>query len=85
MTKLTITAGPHEFGARMEEVLPLVPLAAEHSLGVAVVSYDGKVFFGLVGGSDCGPDLDILADGIKRGLSELTDLAATSERLTTPG
>ena len=37
----------YAFGARMEEVWPLVPLAAEHSLGVAVASYDGKVFFGL--------------------------------------
>ena len=68
------------FGARMEEVLPLVPLAAEHSVGVAVVSYDGKVFFGAVGSGV--PDLDILVTGIERGIAELEGLAAGSERLT---
>ena len=50
---LTITNVPgprrslYAFGARMEEVLPLVPLAADHAVGLAVVSYAGKVFFGL--------------------------------------
>ena len=83
---LTVTNVPgpqaplYAFGARMDEVLPLVPLAAEHSVGVAVVSYDGKVFFGLVGGSGRGPDLDVLADGIRRGISELADLAATRKQ-----
>ena len=86
---LTVTNVPgpqvplYAFGARMEEVLPLVPLAAEHSVGVAVVSYDGKVFFGVVGSG--APDLDVLASGIEHGISELEDLAATGERLTTPG
>ena len=35
------------FGAQLEETWPLVPLAADHSLGIAVMSYDGQVFLGL--------------------------------------
>lgn len=59
------------FGARMEEVWPLVPLAADHCLGIAVVSYDGKVFFGLCGDDSFGPALDVVATGIESGLAEL--------------
>ena len=44
---LTITnvPGPQQtlyaFGAPLREIQPLVPLAAEHAVGVAVLSYDG--------------------------------------------
>jgi diacylglycerol O-acyltransferase / wax synthase len=80
---LTVTNVPgpqfplYAFGARLEEVLPLVPLAAEHSVGVAVVSYDGKVFFGLNGDERSAPDLDVLARGIEAALEDLRELAAT--------
>lgn len=35
------------FGSRMRHVLPFVPLAAEHAVGIAVFSYDGEVTFGI--------------------------------------
>jgi WS/DGAT/MGAT family acyltransferase len=79
---LTITNVPgpqsslYAFGARMEEVWPLVPLAADHRVGVAVVSYDGKVFFGLCGDERDGADLDVLRDGIESAIAELAELAA---------
>ena len=48
---VTNVPGPQQplyaFGARMEAIFPLVPLAADHTVGVAVLSYDGRVFFGL--------------------------------------
>ncbi|MBN1529377.1 MAG: wax ester/triacylglycerol synthase family O-acyltransferase [Thermoleophilaceae bacterium] len=84
---LTVTNVPgpqlplYAFGARMEEVLPLVPLAAEHSVGVAVVSYDGRVFFGLVGAGAGAKDLGVLARGIERGIAELSRLAPGHEPL----
>ena len=83
---LTITnvPGPQQplyaFGARMEEVIPLVPLAADHAVGVAVVSYDGKVFFGLNGDERAVPDLDTLAEGIEIALAELRKLKAGEPR-----
>jgi WS/DGAT/MGAT family acyltransferase len=75
----------YAFGARMEEVLPLVPLAAQHAVGVAVVSYDGQVFLGLNGDERAMPDLDVLARGIETAIGELCALAASGRALPTPG
>jgi WS/DGAT/MGAT family acyltransferase len=74
----------YAFGSQMEEVWPLVPLAADHSLGVAVVSYDGKVFFGL-NADESATDLDTLARGIESAIEELTELAATGHALPALG
>ena len=74
---LTVTNVPgppkplYAFGARLEEVLPLVPLAADHAVGIAVVSYCGHVFFGLSGEARAVPDLDVLRDGIEDSIREL--------------
>jgi WS/DGAT/MGAT family acyltransferase len=74
---LTITNVPgptrplYAFGARLEEVLPLVPLAADHTVGIAVVSYNGKIFFGLSGDRRALPDLDVLRTGIEDSIAEL--------------
>ncbi len=83
---LTITNVPgprrslYAFGARMEEVLPLVPLAADHAVGLAVVSYAGKVFFGLNADERAMPDLEMLRGGIERSLAELRALAREATR-----
>ena len=67
-------------GRRMREVMPLVPLAADHALGVAVVSYDGEMFFGLVADREQVPDLDIVAEGIEATLAELRRAAGVRRR-----
>jgi len=76
---VTNVAGPQEslygFGARLEEIYPLVPLAAEHAVGIAVVSYAGQVAFGLNADRRAAPDLEVLRDGIESSLTELTELA----------
>ena len=88
---LTVTNVPgpqlplYAFGARLEEVLQLVPLAAEHSVGVAVVSYDGRVFFGLNGDERTTPDLHVLAGGIERAIGDLRQLAAAGHDLPALG
>ena len=74
---LTITNVPgpqhpfYAFGARMEEVLPLVPLFTNHRLGIAVISYDGQLIFGLNADRPSMADLDVLADGIRESYAEL--------------
>ncbi len=74
---LTITNVPgpqatlYAFGAPLREVWPLVPLAADHAVGIAVVSYDGGVVFGLSADRAAMPDLDRLGDGIAASLDEL--------------
>ena len=59
----------------MVDVVPIVPLAAEHALGIAVVSYAGGLTFGLAADRATVPDLDVLRDGIASSLLELTALA----------
>ena len=71
----------YAFGARMEEMWPLVPLAAEHSVGIAVVSYDGKVFFGLNGDERAPRTSRCSAQGIESAITELVELAATGHAL----
>jgi WS/DGAT/MGAT family acyltransferase len=62
-------------GSRLVEVAGLVPLAAQHAVGVAILSYDGGVTFGLIADRDAVPDLDVLRDGIEDSLDELLRLA----------
>lgn len=90
---LTITNVPgpqrplYGFGAKLEEVLPLVPLAADHAVGIAVVSYNGGVFFGLSGDARALHDLNVLRAGIEDELAELRRVArrqARHERTTAP-
>ena len=77
MFNLTITNVPgpqmplYAFGSRLVEVLPLVPLFSGHTVGIAVVSYDGKVVFGLNADRVAVPDLHILANGIGRAFGDL--------------
>jgi hypothetical protein len=59
----------------MVDVVPMVPLAAEHALGIAVVSYAGGMTFGLCADRATVPDLDVLTDGIVASVRELAALA----------
>ena len=67
-------------GRRMLDPFPMVPLAAGQGLGVALLSYDGRINFGLVGDFDMLWDLDELADDVRASLAELADVAGV--RLT---
>ena len=81
MFNLTVTNVPgpkstlYSFGAPMLELLPLVPLFASHSVGIAIVSYDGDIVIGLNADRDTVPDLEVLADGIEQAFAELELLA----------
>ena len=66
----------YAFGSRMQAVWPLVPLAANHGVGLAVFSYDGELFFCLNADRDSVPDLDVLTTGIRRSIDELRSLAS---------
>ena len=82
VTITNVPASPrrlYAFGATMVDVVPIVPLAAEHALGIAVVSYAGGMTFGLCADRGTVPDLDVLTDGIVTSLQELAEMAhATS-------
>ena len=68
----------YAFGAPMIDVVPIVPLAAEHAVGIAVVSYAGQMTFGLCADRATVPDLDVLRDGIATSLLELRALARSA-------
>jgi hypothetical protein len=53
----------------------MVPLGGNLRLGVAVVSYNGRINFGLVGDFDAMPDLEDLADDFTSALEELEEEA----------
>ena len=83
---VTNVPGPQQplyaFGARMESILPLVPLAADHTVGVAALSYDGRVFFGINADRNEVPDLDELRAGIEESLAELKALARSENAVS---
>lgn len=72
---ITNVPGPplplYAFGSRMREVWPLVPIAASHAIGIAVVSYDGELFFCINADRDSVPDIAVLRDGMGRSLRDL--------------
>jgi diacylglycerol O-acyltransferase len=58
-------------GRRIREIYPFVPLSPQnHALSIGLLSYDGRVFFGLAGDHDVVPDLDRLAEAIGDALRE---------------
>jgi diacylglycerol O-acyltransferase / wax synthase len=65
-------------GRRLSEIFPIPFLAGERALAIAIISYDGKVGFGLLGDYDALPDLDVVAEGIEASLAQLVALAKTA-------
>jgi diacylglycerol O-acyltransferase / wax synthase len=58
-------------GRRLLDIFPMVPLAKNQGLGIALMSYAGKINFGLVGDWDVMWDIDDFAEDIRISLEEL--------------
>jgi WS/DGAT/MGAT family acyltransferase len=58
-------------GRDLEEVFPVAFLPQNHALAIAIMSYHGKVGFGLLADYDSMEDIEILGDGINEALEEL--------------
>jgi hypothetical protein len=67
-------------GREMLEIFPMVPLAGNQALGVAIMSYNGRISFGLVGDFDALSDLDQLARDFGASMAELADAAGVELR-----
>jgi diacylglycerol O-acyltransferase / wax synthase len=65
-------------GREMETVVPIAFLPERHALAIAIMSYNGKVQFGLLGDYDAMPDLEDVGRHLEDALSEL--LAAARQR-----
>jgi WS/DGAT/MGAT family acyltransferase len=60
-------------GARVLRTYPYVEVLDNEGLTIAVVSYDGQLFFGVTGDRDLLPDLDHVAGGIEKEFRVLVD------------
>ena len=65
-------------GREMEEIVPIAFLPENHALAIAIMSYNGKVDFGLLGDYDAMPDLEDVGGYLEDSLEEL--LAAAREQ-----
>ena len=67
-------------GRRMRSLYPVVPLARNQALGIAIMSYDGTLGFGLLADYDALPDLDELAGDLDAAIRALAAAAEVRHR-----
>jgi diacylglycerol O-acyltransferase len=64
------------------DIFPMVPLGSNLALGVAIVSYNGTLNFGLVGDFKIMHDLEELAGDLTESLGELASVAGVTIKPT---
>jgi WS/DGAT/MGAT family acyltransferase len=62
-------------GRELESIFPMVPLTTNTALGIAIMSYNGQLNFGLAGDYDALNDIDQLADELREAIEELVAAA----------
>ena len=72
---VTNVPGPQEprylLGRAMRSIYPALPLGIGQALSIAVISYAGRLCFGLLGDDDAIPDPELLAGFLAESLAEL--------------
>jgi diacylglycerol O-acyltransferase / wax synthase len=71
-------------GRRLLRIYPQVPLVRNTALGIAIMSYDGTLNFGLLGDFDALPDLDDLAAALRDAIAELAAAAGVASAPRSP-
>jgi WS/DGAT/MGAT family acyltransferase len=72
----------YALGSQLRELYGLVPIAADHALGVAILSYDGDVTFTINADRHSVPDVDVFRAGIQESLDELHSIAGGAIPIT---
>jgi WS/DGAT/MGAT family acyltransferase len=72
-------------GRRLQVLYPVVPLARRQALGIAVMSYDGHLGFGVLGDYDALPELEALGRDLKLSIASLVRAAAVHRATEQPG
>jgi WS/DGAT/MGAT family acyltransferase len=67
-------------GRRLRALYPVVPITGRQALGVAVMSYDGRLGFGLLADYDALADVDVLATELREAIAALTAGASIPRR-----
>jgi WS/DGAT/MGAT family acyltransferase len=70
-------------GHELQDLFPIAFLPKDHALAVAIMSYNGRLEYGLLADYDALPDLQVVADGIDEALDEL--LEAARGKVAVPG
>ena len=70
-------------GRRLDAIFPLVPLAKNTALGIAILSYNGQLNFGLTADFDALPDVEMLAEEIESCIEEIA-ASATAPTASRP-
>jgi hypothetical protein len=65
-------------GRLLESMYPMVPLAENQALGVAIMSYNGALDFGLNADYDTLSDLEALAEELRASIEELVAAAGAA-------
>ena len=71
-------------GRELEDLFPVAFLPQNHALAIAIMSYNGRINFGLLADYDSMEDVDAIAEGIGESLDELVEAAAQREGEATP-
>jgi diacylglycerol O-acyltransferase len=66
-------------GRELEALYPMVPLAENTALGIAIMSYHGQLNFGLNADYDALADVETLADELRSSIEEMAAAASESE------
>jgi hypothetical protein len=72
-------------GHRMLGLYPVVPLAQKQALGIAIMSYNGRLGFGLLGDFDALPDLEEIATQLEGAIDDLAVASGADDRVGRTG
>jgi WS/DGAT/MGAT family acyltransferase len=81
LCNLTITNVPgpqlrlYALGSQLRRIVPLVPLFKDHAIGIAIISYDGELVFGVNVDRASNPDVGVLECGLRDEFAALLALA----------
>ena len=67
-------------GRKLKALYPVVPLARRQALGIAVMSYDGHLGFGLLADYDALEQLDLIAKELRRAITALARAAGVDKK-----
>jgi diacylglycerol O-acyltransferase len=82
-TVVTNVPGPqfplYLLGRELLDLFPMVPLAANEALCFGIMSYNGRMNFGLTADYDSSPDIDTLADDLQESVNELLEATGSAK------
>jgi WS/DGAT/MGAT family acyltransferase len=71
-------------GHRLRGLYPVVPLALKQALGIAIMSYNGRLGFGLLADFDALPDVEEIATQLEGAIDDLAAATGADERVGRP-